>query len=326
MIRSATNLPSELRILDLCTGTGCIPLLFQHDFRAARSDVDLRILGVDVSSSALDLAKHNLERIRNNKTYKNNKDIVEFIEADVLINPFAEQEKGRLSLKAALNLYHKPQFWDIVISNPPYISPASYWKTTTRSVRGFEPKLALVPPSEGGSTDTQQGDAFYPNLLCTARDAEAKVVLLEVADLPQALRVAQVAKKSDIFDGIEIWRDQPDQPSDSDFDPSTQEQQSDFPIIGAGNARSVLCWRGSGAKWLGKTTRPSSNAEDANRLFVSQEHLQPTFKYYPLPDAAAEDISRPFSDRARSAMQASRRPLRGSVKMAFESHGSLEIH
>src|SRR4051812_39952052 len=64
LLRRAQHVPSELRVLDLCTGTGCIPLLFHHEFYAARDDVQLRLLGMDISEQAIDLAQHNLKRVR----------------------------------------------------------------------------------------------------------------------------------------------------------------------------------------------------------------------------------------------------------------------
>ncbi|ORY04862.1 S-adenosyl-L-methionine-dependent methyltransferase [Clohesyomyces aquaticus] len=246
LIQNAPALPSELRVLDLCTGTGCIPLLFDHDFSSARSDRRLQLLGVDISDKAIGLAHRNLARVRRWKASAGRGD-VDFILADVLSNPFGDQTLDPPCLKAALNFNKKPYFWDIVIANPPYISPSAYWSTTTRSVRGFEPKLALVPPPRPGNNDTEQADYFYPRLLTAARDAEAKIVLLEVADLDQAMRVATMARRIAIFDGIEIWRDQPDQRNESAVGISAE-----FPVRGQGNARSVLCWRGLGATWLGR--------------------------------------------------------------------------
>ncbi|KAF1935863.1 S-adenosyl-L-methionine-dependent methyltransferase [Clathrospora elynae] len=262
LLRNAQSIPPELRILDLCTGTGCIPLLVQHELYSARKDVDLRVLGVDISSKALKLSNDNLQRLRKGRNYVD-RGKVQFIKADVLIDPFTDQMEGSMSLKAALNYKSQPPFWDILISNPPYISPSAYWKTTARSVRGFEPKLALVPPPTAKKNDTEQGDMFYPRLLEIARDVEAKVVLLEVADVEQALRVAQHARHLGIFDGVEIWREQPDA--------STEDAiEDDFAIVGNGNARSVLCWRGAGTLWLGKSaTIPQE--DDAQCLFRASE-------------------------------------------------------
>ncbi|KAF2015333.1 S-adenosyl-L-methionine-dependent methyltransferase [Aaosphaeria arxii CBS 175.79] len=250
LLQRAKNLPSQLHVMDLCTGTGCIPLLFQHELHAARRDIQVYCLGVDISTKALDLAKSNLRKLQKTEPAIV-PNLMKFMRADILKEPDNDVPSVLPSLKAALELNRKPKQWDILISNPPYISPSAYWKTTTRSVRGFEPKLALVPKAELGGTDTEQGDAFYPRLLATAVEIDAKVVLFEVADLDQAVRVAHLARKTNAFDGIEIWRDQPDQDDLEQVPENISKDRSCFPIIGAGNGRSVLLYRGVGASWLG---------------------------------------------------------------------------
>lgn len=104
-----------LRILDLCTGSGCIALAlaqaFPHTF----------VVGVDILPEALTLAKENMK--------KNNIKNCAWIESDLF---------------DALN----DQQFDIIVSNPPYISH-SEWLTLDRSVRDFESPRALVAPDEG---------------------------------------------------------------------------------------------------------------------------------------------------------------------------------
>jgi predicted DNA-binding protein YlxM (UPF0122 family) len=262
LVGRVQSLPRELRVLDLCTGSGCIPLLFHHDLSAARADVELRVLGVDVSHRALQLAVHNLARVRRNHPGAH-KGSVGYLQADVLANPFADAVHSRLAVSTALRRARLPHIWDILISNPPYISPSAYWKSTARSVRGFEPKLALVPPPKTGDSDAEQADAFYRPILDIASEVEAKLVLLEVAGLDQALRVARAAQALRIFDGVEIWRDQPDEPDD----PSTET--AEFPVLGQGNARSVVCWRGAGAAWLGKAEHACAYEHDVALAPVS---------------------------------------------------------
>jgi hypothetical protein len=232
---------------------------------------DLRILGVDISKDALQLAFHNLKRAQKDKAWNlQDKAHISFLSADVLRDPFADQPQGPLPLKVALNRMKLPQFWDIVISNPPYISPKEYWKTTTRSVRGFEPKLALVPPQDAGDADLPQGDAFYQPLLNIARDVEAKIILLEIADLDQALRVASQARKMRIFDGIEIWRDQPDGTElGPETSTATSPDASAFPTVGQGHARTVFCYRGLGTEWLRKVSvHPPSAIDDSDSTIL----------------------------------------------------------
>ena len=275
LVRDAQNLPSEVRVLDLCTGTGCIPLLFRHEFISKRKDVDLRIIGIDISDESMSLAHYNLQK--NEKDPRARSGMTNFAKADVLADPFADLTAGApIPLRNLLNYNKWAPFWDILISNPPYISPSAYRKTTTRSVRGFEPKLALVPPQRSNFDDTQQGDLFYPRLLKIANEVEAKVVLLEVADLEQALRVAVLAQKLDTFDGVEIWRDEPDASAGK---PVTENGVS---VKGQGNARSVVCWRGAGGPWLGKTSSPQAPEPEQQ---VSQEpsskDLKPSFSWDP---------------------------------------------
>lgn len=210
------------------------------------------------------LARENLRNTE--RSTQAGQGMTKFARADILADPFVDLVPGApLPLRNVLNYKRWSPFWDILISNPPYISPSAYWKTTTRSVRGFEPKLALVPPPKLKCDDMQQGDMFYPRLLAFAEELESKVVLLEVADLEQALRVARLAQKVDIFDGVEIWRDEPDPSS------SQATVEDGINVHGTGNARSVVCWRGVGGSWLGKTNtlKPSELAEDAS---VQQFH------------------------------------------------------
>lgn len=260
LIRDSQKLPNELRVLDLCTGTGCIPLLFHHELYAARKDVDLRAVGIDISDKALQLAVHNLQRVRKQKSWVH-RGAIGFMKADVLASPFAELSYTRPAVPTALRFAMLPSLWDVVISNPPYISPRGYWSTTTRSVRGFEPKLALVPPSKTGKDDTKRGDAFYLPILRIASDVDARVVLLEIADLDQAIRVARAARALNIFDGIEIWREQPDEPSE------IPAEVEGFPVLGQGNGRSVVCWRGLGTAWLGKTAQRDASSASAVSVF-----------------------------------------------------------
>ncbi|KAF2274257.1 S-adenosyl-L-methionine-dependent methyltransferase [Westerdykella ornata] len=246
LLRKSKSLPPELRILDLCTGTGCIPLLFQDEL-SKHQDIRLELLGVDISKKAIQLARSNLAKLRSQgKPTAGNK--ISFMRADVLDDAREGYDHEIPKLMSALESQHKSSTWDILISNPPYVSPSEYWKTTTRSVRCFEPQLALVPPPSHGLKDLDQGDRFYPRLLHIARDVAAKIVLFEVADLDQALRVTGMARQAGIFSGIEIWRDDPGGSAELE----STYASGDFPIVGSGNGRSVLCWRGEGAVWLGK--------------------------------------------------------------------------
>ncbi len=103
-----TNQP---RILDVCTGSGCIALALADRLRGAS------VAAVDISDEALTIARRNGERLQLG---------VEFIKDDALAHlPLLEGRK-----------------FDIVVSNPPYI-PISERESMHLNVVNFEPSIAL---------------------------------------------------------------------------------------------------------------------------------------------------------------------------------------
>ena len=104
IVKSETN---EIKILDIGTGTGCISVSL-----ANRNGFVVDAL--DVSSSALELAKQNAK--------KNEVDI-NFIEADIFE-------------------YISNKQYDLIVSNPPYIRNLEK-KKMQNNVLNFEPRLAL---------------------------------------------------------------------------------------------------------------------------------------------------------------------------------------
>jgi len=98
------------RILDLGTGSGCIPLALKNELPKAA------VFGVDKSIEALDLARHNSKMLHLD---------VEFRRFDILKDSLPESE-----------------FFDILVSNPPYVrfSERVYMKA---NVLKYEPEMAL---------------------------------------------------------------------------------------------------------------------------------------------------------------------------------------
>ncbi|PGH06598.1 hypothetical protein GX51_02224 [Blastomyces parvus] len=170
------NLPN-LRILDLCTGTGCIPLLLHSLLSPVFPK--LQICGVDISPRALSLARENVtHNIGLGRLDERAREEVSFVRGDVLSELGAGDnmhaasngvwQGGNLahfttaagssfsSGSSSSNDISTPKSTSpeldtrtvtILLSNPPYISSAQFTNgTTARSVRKFEPKLALVPP------------------------------------------------------------------------------------------------------------------------------------------------------------------------------------
>lgn len=243
-----------VNILDLCTGTGCIPLLLHHELH---KDPKLgynigHIVGADISLRALQLAKENkvvqlheisgmsespmLESLRN----------VQFIQADVLEDP--EGPSGLLTKLREIG--HATPTFDVLVSNPPYISSSAFRTTTAASVRRYEPKLALVPPQTSKENHAQDGDLFYPELYNIASLLKSKVVLFEVADMEQACRVAAMANER--WRTVEIWRDDPGA-SETEYAEVGCDRRPRIRVRGVGNGRSVVAFTAEGEQWRGHT-------------------------------------------------------------------------
>lgn len=111
-----------VRVLDLCTGSGCIA------WTLALSIPDSRVLGVDISEAALDVATGQdfQQELKSSGAAR-----PDFVRADVLDS---EQD------------FDHGQF-DLVISNPPYIMEAEK-SAMRRNVLDFEPSLALFVPDD----------------------------------------------------------------------------------------------------------------------------------------------------------------------------------
>ena len=116
----------DARILDLCTGSGCIACALAREFPASR------MVAVDISASALQVCRSNIAQ--NRLTSR-----VLCMQADALASP-------PLGIGT----------FDIIISNPPYIASADIMELEP-SVRDYEPIWAL----DGG----EDGLKFYRGII-----------------------------------------------------------------------------------------------------------------------------------------------------------------
>ncbi|MBS1609255.1 MAG: peptide chain release factor N(5)-glutamine methyltransferase [Bacteroidetes bacterium] len=115
LIISNIKFPFEtLRILDIGTGCGCIPVSLKRKLRKAE------VWSCDISSGALSVAKRNADTLGAD---------VKFIQLDFL------QENQRKSL---------PLF-DIIVSNPPYVPEKEKYQMRS-NVLEYEPRIALFVP------------------------------------------------------------------------------------------------------------------------------------------------------------------------------------
>jgi release factor glutamine methyltransferase len=108
------NPQAKLRILDIGTGTGCIPITLALELK------DAKVFSVDISEAALEIASFNAKKLK--------ADVV-FSQCDILT---------QIPKVADLN---------ILVSNPPYI-PIEERGLMHRNVLDFEPELALFVTDE----------------------------------------------------------------------------------------------------------------------------------------------------------------------------------
>ena len=106
---------TNIKILDLCTGSGIIGITLKKELE----EFDVKILASDISSRALTVAKENASSL---------KEDISFVESDLFSNI---QDK-----------------FDIIVSNPPYIAHDDK-KTIKENVLNYDPHLALFAGEEG---------------------------------------------------------------------------------------------------------------------------------------------------------------------------------
>ncbi|PQE16784.1 family methyltransferase protein [Rutstroemia sp. NJR-2017a BBW] len=234
----AKSSQKPLRIIDFCSGSGCISLLL-HSLLSKQFG-NLKIIGIDVSPKAVELSKENLKHNRENYLLENSAhDQVLFKHADML----SESEHERI-MKICR------QTCDIIISNPPYISPAAFKKETSRSVRNWEPRLALVPEetrsalskSKDTSTEKHPEDIFYRRLIRLHRCLKSKILVMEVGDAAQAMRVVALQLATRRLNDIEIWRDWPDGQRAEDEVDHVEVKGHRIEVKGTGRMRAVVLY------------------------------------------------------------------------------------
>lgn len=117
-VKQAIFLPGDPRILDLCTGSGCIGLALATRIQ------DARVTLADISKDALAVAKRNIK---------------------------AHRLSGRVSCVQADALGSAPAFlgkFDMIVSNPPYVTGAEMAELP-ESVKNYEPHIALYGGRDG---------------------------------------------------------------------------------------------------------------------------------------------------------------------------------
>ena len=117
-IEEAKKRAGEIRVLDLCTGSGCIGLAVAKNVPGARVTL------ADISPAALAVAKENIS---------------------------LQKLTGKVACTTVDAMKKPPAFlgkFDIIVSNPPYITTEEM-KELPKSVDAFEPHIALYGGEDG---------------------------------------------------------------------------------------------------------------------------------------------------------------------------------
>ena len=158
------SIPEGESFIDLCTGSGCVAI------STLANSKNTRAVAVDISEGALSVA-------RENASFMEVSDRIEFIKADVTEAPICDKVFA-------------------VLSNPPYVSESAYKTLEPEIYR--EPKIAFLGGEDGGD--------FYRKLTPLYRDviADEGFIAYEIG-YDQADLLACIAEENNMR--ISILRD-----------------------------------------------------------------------------------------------------------------------
>lgn len=205
--------PAPFNILDLCTGSGCIPL----GLASALPKSSCKLIGVDIHDLAIQLAQDN--EVINRRLLNNNP--VQFQKADLFhpnaVHMFLNRQDSFPILDQAANteakgLPSKGLPFNLVVSNPPYIAHSEQPELEPEVSKWEDPKALMAD---------EEGLIFYPKiaqmaieLLDTKSRRNGPVldrvvmpeVVLEIGGDHQADAVTTSVRHAG-FTRVEVWKD-----------------------------------------------------------------------------------------------------------------------
>lgn len=222
-----------LKILDLCTGSGCIALsLFVQLQR--RQSRPFEIVGLDNSRIAVELAQLNAEKIVFSSSLSDTKTSVNSVSSSVSLadsrgrsvtsTPSLAPSSPALALASGKVNFEQADFFqfdpltvggpfDIVVCNPPYI-PLYEWKELDDSVRMWEDKAALLGPGVAGlgfyeklATLVKGGALLRATPSSIHRGGPKTPAMVVEVGHDQAKSVKRIFEEEEVDLDIEIWTD-----------------------------------------------------------------------------------------------------------------------
>jgi release factor glutamine methyltransferase len=159
------------RVLDLCTGSGCIAAAIAHHLKAAV------VTATDISAKAVEAARRNVERLGlSGRVIVEQGDLYEPLSRMVDVQPF-----------------------QLIVANPPYIASGQI-ETLDRSVKDYEPIEALDGGLDGLAIHRRILEGAGERLLAGGR------VYLEIA-YDQGALAKDVAGSYDAFENVRVLKD-----------------------------------------------------------------------------------------------------------------------
>lgn len=123
-----------IRVVDVCTGSGCVAIAIEREATAAWGDGAVEMFATELSHDAADVARLNAERCGAQ---------VSVVEGS-LLEPVDAPPAG--------------ETFDVVVANPPYVARSEQQSLTSRVV-DYEPHVALFAPGDDDAVDLARGIA-----------------------------------------------------------------------------------------------------------------------------------------------------------------------
>ncbi|KAK3808003.1 MAG: S-adenosyl-L-methionine-dependent methyltransferase [Linnemannia gamsii] len=188
-------------ILDICTGSGCIPL----GLASALPPKSSRLFGADIHPKAVQLAQDNEAH---NRTLLNG-NLVQFHQTDLLAPNSVEQFLSWLENdggSGGSNSFSKSGAgrYNLIISNPPYIAHSEYEELEPEVAQWEDPKALLAD---------QEGLVFYPRIAHMAMEllhqldrVKIPELVFEIGGDHQVDSVTAAVRQAG-FRRVEVWKD-----------------------------------------------------------------------------------------------------------------------
>lgn len=173
VLQAARNTPGmeSPRVLDLCTGSGCVACAIAQRIKTAI------VTAIDISPAAVKIAQQNVEKLGLS-------DRVAVLQGDLY-----EPLKDAVDAGA----------FNVIVANPPYI-PTAQIATLDRNVRDYEPRLALDGGADGLDVHRRiMEHAGY-------RLAPGGQIYLEIA-FDQGEAAKELVAAHDEFEGVRLLKD-----------------------------------------------------------------------------------------------------------------------